>query len=81
MGDEDDQHWKFVRGRNRIKNGDRSHLPDIATTTNWRKGNFENLTAYFFMDFPNGAKAMFNAFNYYGNIVEVVIPSKRDTGG
>jgi hypothetical protein len=83
MGVDDDQNWQYVRGRHRNKDGDRSHLPDIATVKNWRKGNFENLTTYFFTDFPNtfGAKAMLNAFNYYGDIVEVVIPAKRDKGG
>ncbi|MCI35506.1 hypothetical protein A2U01_0056727, partial [Trifolium medium] len=28
-----------------------------------------------------GAKALFNAFHYYGDIMEVVIPAKRDKGG
>jgi hypothetical protein len=68
MGVEDDQNWQFVRGRNRNRDGDRSHLPDIATVKNRRKGNFEDLT-------------MLNAFSYYGDIVEVVIPAKRDKGG
>jgi hypothetical protein len=83
MGNEDDQHWQFVRGRQRQTKGYPFHIPDIATAKNLTKKKYENLTTYFFTDFPKtfGAKAMFNAFQYYGDIVEVVIPAKRDKGG
>jgi hypothetical protein len=82
MEDEDDHHWQLVQRRHRITKGNFSLLPDIATAGRVRK-EYSNLTTYFFSDFPNsfGAKAMFNAFSYYGDIVEVVIPAKRDKGG
>jgi hypothetical protein len=72
-----------VRGRQQQTKGYPSHIPDIATAKNSNKKKHENLTTYFFTDFPKtfGAKAMFNAFQYYGDIVEVVIPAKRDKGG
>ncbi|MCH85835.1 hypothetical protein A2U01_0006687, partial [Trifolium medium] len=40
-------------------------------------------TTYFFTDFPDSyrAKALFNTFHLYGDIMEVVIPAKRDKGG
>jgi hypothetical protein len=81
MGDDDDHQWQVVKGRNRKPRGD--HIPDIATAKFHKKENFDNLTTYFFTDFPStfGAKAMFNTFNYYGHIIEVVIPAKRDKGG
>jgi hypothetical protein len=82
MEDEDDHHWQLVQGRHRKTKGNFSLLPDIATAGGVRK-DYSKLTTYFFSDFPNyfGAKAMFNAFSYYGDIVEVVIPVKRDKGG
>ncbi|GAU10269.1 hypothetical protein TSUD_423290, partial [Trifolium subterraneum] len=50
---------------------------------NFNKENNNILTTYFFTDFPDsfGAKAMFNAFHHYGDVMEVVIPTKRDKGG
>jgi hypothetical protein len=83
MGEEEDHNWHTVRRRHRNSYKDRYHLPDIATAKNMRRENLENLTTYFFTDFPDsfGAKAMFNAFGYYGNILEIVIPAKRDKGG
>ncbi|KAK2362293.1 zinc finger CCCH domain-containing protein [Trifolium repens] len=83
MGDEDDQQWHFVKGRHGKAKGNLSHLPDIATAKRARQEKYDNLTTYFFSDFPNsfGAKALFNAFGYYGDIVEVVIPAKMDKGG
>jgi hypothetical protein len=83
MGDEDEHPWQPVRRRNRQEKGKHPYTPDIVTTKNLRQENYANLTTYFFTAFPNsfGAKAMFNAFQYYGDIVEVVIPAKRDKGG
>ncbi|PNX76542.1 hypothetical protein L195_g032495, partial [Trifolium pratense] len=81
-GDEDDPLWQPVRGRLRKGKGKNDHRPDIATAARTSRENSDNLTSYFFTDFPNsfGAKAMFNAFQYYGDIKEVVIPTKRDKG-
>jgi hypothetical protein len=83
MEDEEDHHWQYVKGRHRKTKGNVSLLPDIATARGARHEKHDNLTTYFFSDFPVsfGAKAMFNAFTYYGDIVEVVIPAKRDKGG
>jgi hypothetical protein len=40
-------------------------------------------TTFFITNFPEryGAKALFNAFHNYGDVMEVVIPAKRDKGG
>ncbi|PNX77072.1 hypothetical protein L195_g033033 [Trifolium pratense] len=83
MGDEDDPLWQPVRGRLSKGKGKNDHKPDIATAARTSRENSDNLTSYFFTAFPNsfGAKAMFNAFKYYGDIKEVVIPTKRDKGG
>jgi hypothetical protein len=80
MGDEDDQGWKTVKGR---KNKDHQRRLDITTAKRKFRDEPENITTYFFTDIPNsfGAKAMFNAFQYYGDVSEVVIPAKRDRGG
>ncbi|PNX93753.1 hypothetical protein L195_g016912 [Trifolium pratense] len=80
MGD-DDQDWQTVRGRHRQDN--KKYKSDIATARNHNKDNNNILTTYFFTDFPDsfGAKAMFNVFHHYGDIMEVVIPAKRDKGG
>ncbi|GAU32253.1 hypothetical protein TSUD_53800 [Trifolium subterraneum] len=47
------------------------------------RSSHDHLTTYFFTKFPDSfdAKAMMNIFQHYGNIVEVVIPTKRDKGG
>ncbi|PNX71430.1 hypothetical protein L195_g027309, partial [Trifolium pratense] len=80
MGD-DNHDWQTVRGRNR--HGNNPFKPDIATSRYFKKENFNLFTTYFFSDIPDsfGAKALFNAFHYYGDIMEVVIPAKRDKGG
>jgi hypothetical protein len=56
---------------------------DIATAKGMNRVELDSLTTFFFTDFPTnfGAQAMFNAFHYYGDIREVVIPAKRDRGG
>ncbi|MCI80884.1 hypothetical protein A2U01_0102155, partial [Trifolium medium] len=50
----------------------KQHKIDIATTTKHNKENINSLTTYFFTDFPDsfGAKAMFNGFQHYGDIME-----------
>ncbi|MCI23748.1 RNA-binding protein 25-like, partial [Trifolium medium] len=83
MGEEDDHGWTTVRGRNRQGRGVNQYRFDIATSPKFNKENINSLTTYFFTDFPErfGAKALFNAFDNYGDIMEVVIPTKRDKGG
>jgi hypothetical protein len=78
MGDEVDYEWQTVKRR--YNKGLKKNI-DIATAQG--KNGAANVTTYFFTDFPNsfGAKAMLNAFHYYGDIVEVVIPAKRDKRG
>jgi hypothetical protein len=80
MGDEDDQPWQPVKHRNR--RGKQLNF-DIATANRSNTALLDNITTYFFTNFPDsfGAKEMFNAFQYYGDINEVVIPAKRDKGG
>ncbi|MCI11838.1 hypothetical protein A2U01_0032940 [Trifolium medium] len=83
MGEEDDHGWKTVRGRNRQGKGNHQFRFDIATTRNFNKDDNKSLTTYFFTDFPDnfGAKSLFNAFHNLGDIMEVVIPAKRDKRG
>jgi hypothetical protein len=83
MGDEVDQEWQTVKGRNRIDNKGMKQKIDIATTKGFKGDGSVSLTTFFFTDFPTsfGAKAMINAFHYYGDILEVVIPAKRDRRG
>jgi hypothetical protein len=83
MGDDVDHEWQPVKGRRRITTKETQQRIDIATATGRNNSDFENLTTFFFTNFPDsfGAKAMFNAFHYYGDIREVVIPAKRDKGG
>jgi hypothetical protein len=71
--------WRTVRGRPR--NVKRNF--DIATDRNFNKNDNKILTTFFFTNFPEryGAKAVFNAFHNFGDIMEVVIPAKRDKGG
>ncbi|MCH89313.1 hypothetical protein A2U01_0010208, partial [Trifolium medium] len=83
MGNEDDQPWQKVKGRQR-KGRDKNHPKlDIATAFRNNREKNVNYTTYFFSDFPEsfGAKAMLNVFQNYGDIMEVVIPAKRDKGG
>ncbi|PNY11622.1 hypothetical protein L195_g008233 [Trifolium pratense] len=79
---EDDQGWQEVRRRR--KGGRRSFYsrPDIATSSRRDREDYDH-TTYFFSEFPDSfdAKAMMNVFQNYGNIIEVVIPAKRDKGG
>lgn len=46
-------------------------------------GEKETLSSFFFMEFPYSfdAKEMFEVFNEYGLVVEVVIPPRRDKRG
>ncbi|CAJ2637956.1 unnamed protein product [Trifolium pratense] len=84
MGEEDNNGWHTVRGRQRHqRDNNRNHNFDIATVRGFNKENIKLLTTYFFTDFPDNvrAKTCFNAFLSYGDIVEVVIPAKRDKGG
>jgi hypothetical protein len=83
MGDDVDKKWKPVKSRRRIENKEIQKRFDIATVKGQNSLDSDNLTTFFFTDFPNsfGAKAMLNAFHYYGDIQEVVIPAKRDKGG
>ncbi|CAJ2670202.1 unnamed protein product [Trifolium pratense] len=82
MGDGDDQHWQQVQRRNRKRKSNPQVTSDIATVKQSKRQQFDNVTTYFFTDFPNsfGAKAMLDAFQYYGDIIEVVFPAKRDRG-
>ncbi|GAU26825.1 hypothetical protein TSUD_289300 [Trifolium subterraneum] len=83
MGEDDDQGWKMVRGRNNKRNDSTQHNMDIATTRDFNKENINTLTTFFLTNFPDsfGARAMFNAFHHYGEVKDVVIPAKRDKGG
>ncbi|GAU37058.1 hypothetical protein TSUD_274190 [Trifolium subterraneum] len=80
MGDQDDQQWQPVTGRIRKGRGTHHLKSDIATTKRSNREHNNDLTTYFFTNFPAsfGAKAMFNAFKYYGDIIEVIIPAKLD---
>ncbi|PNX62199.1 hypothetical protein L195_g052849, partial [Trifolium pratense] len=81
---DDDYGWKEVRGRRNDRRKNQAFTPDIATNRK-RQGREDEAkyTSYFFSDIPDsfGAKAMFNIFQKYGEVVEVVIPAKRDKGG
>ncbi|MCH82641.1 hypothetical protein A2U01_0003452, partial [Trifolium medium] len=83
MGAEDDFQWQTVRGRNKKGRDNKQFKHDIATARRSNRENNTILTSYFFTNFPEsfGAKAMFNAFQYYGDIIEVIIPAKRDREG
>ncbi|MCH98559.1 hypothetical protein A2U01_0019564 [Trifolium medium] len=78
MGEE--QEWQTV---NRRRRGPKQPIPDIATTKKMHRTHQSSQTTYFFTDIPDsfGAKAMLNIFQKYGNIIEVVIPVKKDKGG
>ncbi|PNX88595.1 hypothetical protein L195_g044701, partial [Trifolium pratense] len=78
---EEDQGWQEVRGRRKGRRSLNSR-PDIATVSRRDRGDLDQYTTYFFSEFPDSfdAKAMLNIFQHYGNIVEVVIPAKRDKG-
>ncbi|CAJ2635642.1 unnamed protein product [Trifolium pratense] len=79
MGDDVHQ-WKTVQGRRRKGSQKKS---DFATTISSLNEHPDDITTYFFTSFPDsfGALAMLRAFKYYGNVTEVVIPTKRDVGG
>ncbi|GAU42921.1 hypothetical protein TSUD_283440 [Trifolium subterraneum] len=83
MGEDDDHGWRTVRGCNNKRHDNNQHKLDIATTRNFNKENINFLMTFFFTNFPDsfGAKALFNAFNHYGDIKEVVIPAQIDKGG
>ncbi|GAU19672.1 hypothetical protein TSUD_240210 [Trifolium subterraneum] len=83
MGDNDEHDWQTVKGRQRQGKVSKQFRTDIATTKNYKKENYGNLTTYFFTDFPDnfGAKALFNTFYHYGNVMEVLIPAKRNKRG
>jgi hypothetical protein len=83
MEDDDGHGWKIVNNRNRSGIGFNQFKPDIATSWNLKKDKIDSATTFFFTDFPEryGAKALFNALDNYGDILEVVIPVKRDKGG
>ncbi|MCH94716.1 RNA-binding protein 25-like, partial [Trifolium medium] len=80
MGDEYDNQWQTVKGRNR--KGFQKKL-DIATTKTSIREYTDDITTYFFTNFPDsfGANAMLRAFQHYGDVTEVVIPVKRGVGG
>jgi hypothetical protein len=77
MGEENE--WKTVNRRRSAK----QLIPDIATSGRNFRGDHSRETTYFFTDIPDsfGAKAMLNVFQNYGNIIEVVIPAKKDKRG
>jgi hypothetical protein len=83
MENDDDQGWSLVSGRNKSSKLFNKQKPDIATARDFNKENISSTTTFFFTNFPEryGAKAIFNAFHNYGEVVEVVIPIKRDKGG
>ncbi|MCI49851.1 RNA-binding protein 25-like, partial [Trifolium medium] len=78
-----EEEWQEVRGRRDRRSKRLNSRPDIATNPKASNYDRDTLTTYFFSDFPEdfGAKAMYNIFQKYGDIVEVVIPAKRDKGG
>ncbi|CAJ2644149.1 unnamed protein product [Trifolium pratense] len=80
---DDDYSWKEVRSRRNRRYNNNATKPDIATDNRRRMIDETRITTYFFSDIPDsfGANAMFNVFQKYGDVVEVVIPAKRDKGG
>ncbi|CAJ2633460.1 unnamed protein product [Trifolium pratense] len=80
MGDEGDNQWQTQKRRNTA--GHHKKL-DIATSNSYFKDFSDDITTFFFTDFPEsfGANAMMKAFQYYGEVKEVVIPAKRDARG
>ncbi|CAJ2667235.1 unnamed protein product [Trifolium pratense] len=80
MGDEGENQWQTQKRRNSA--GHHKKL-DIATSNSGHKAYSDDITTFFFTDFPDsfGAYAMLKAFQYYGEVKEVVIPAKRDAGG
>jgi hypothetical protein len=80
---DDDHGWSLVKGRNRSSKFFIQQKPDIATARGFNKESIASTTTFFFTNFPEryGAKAIFNAFHNLGEVVEVVIPFKRDKGG
>jgi hypothetical protein len=80
---DNDHGWTLVKGRNRSSKFFNQQKPDIATARGFNKESIASTTTFFFTNFPEryGAKAIFNAFHNLGEVVEVVIPFKRDKGG
>jgi hypothetical protein len=80
---DEDHGWQTVKGKNRSGNRFSHFKPDIATARHFSKDNITTSTTFFFTNFPEryGAKAVFNAFDNLGEVMEVVIPAKRDKGG
>jgi hypothetical protein len=80
---EEEHGWQTVRGKHRANRRFNQFSPDIATARNFSKDNISTTTTFFFTNFPEryGAKAVFNAFHNIGEVMEVVIPAKRDKGG
>ncbi|GAU46520.1 hypothetical protein TSUD_188290 [Trifolium subterraneum] len=83
VGDEDDHLWQPVKTRFRKGKHNNHNSTDIAISKNSSREQNKDVTTYFFTDFPKsfGVKSMLNTFNYYGEIVEVVIPAKRGRRG
>ncbi|CAJ2667747.1 unnamed protein product [Trifolium pratense] len=83
MGRNSKQDWNEVIGRNQRRRNNGHGKIDIATTTRQHRENEIPYVTYFFTDFPDsfGANAMSNIFHKYGDIVEVVIPDRRDKRG
>ncbi|GAU45277.1 hypothetical protein TSUD_99990 [Trifolium subterraneum] len=84
MGEEVEHGWQSVTGRHRHGRGNENNQRlDIATSRNFNKNQIHSLMTYFLTDFSDsyGAKAIFNVFHNYGEVMEVVIPAKRDKGG
>jgi hypothetical protein len=83
MAEADDSGWHIISRKNRQKKGYNQNRFDIATDREFKKENLIETTTFFFTNFPEryGAKALFNAFHNFGDVMEVVIPAKRNKGG
>ncbi|CAJ2661781.1 unnamed protein product [Trifolium pratense] len=83
MGTESEQNWHHVSGRHQSRKDKSHNRIDIATIRRQQEEFDGPQVTYFFTDFPEsfGAKAMSNVFQNYGDIVEVVIPARRDRRG
>ena len=78
-GGVDDEGWHTVeRKKKRITH--KQGKMDIAGRWN---DNGEKTISFYFSEIPDthGAREMLRAFAYYGDVVEVVIPSKRNSRG
>lgn len=56
---------------------------DVQRLHMWERVNMNNLSTYFFTEFPNdfGAKEMYDVFQNYGQVYEVVIPYRSGKNG